>query len=819
MKNLAKFFVAVAALFVGVSCTTDTTEDLAPTVIGKSDFSITVSTGGNVRTSLGDKVDGEYPVYWSNGDQLSLNGVASAPLADVATEATSATFTWNGTFDGPFCIAYPASKEGTVTFAAEQEYVEGTFSQNAVPMIGYADAAGVSSVQLEYLAGVLQFNITDVDITGETAKLASVIIETVDGTPIAGVFDCDFATGTVKPQAGSLSSIDYSFGEEGMPVEVGTSFHVAVPAGVYEAVKVLFIEQDGKTYEATLRAPDSKPIDAGQVREFSVTYKADKEYIVIKDATSLATFAEAVKTTPDLEAIVLADVDASSIAATWAPIEGFTGLLRGNGKTISGLTKPLFGALSGTVTNLTLDADISESNEVKVGIVARSMSAGAILRNCNTSGTLNFSYIGTAKAYLGGLVGQIVSGATIFECTNGANITATGEYGGYFYFGGIAGDSSAELLHCTNTGTLELNGTMKNRFHYGGILGNSPKNTGGKLNTCKNNGEVKFNGTVSGNFYMAGVVGLCYNDIIDCDNDKSAKITLKITSGTASTATISGICGFMGGGSTMTDCQNDAEIDCSYETHQLFIGGVAGKIATASLAVTNCANNGNLTLGYAYKYVGGCFGHVSAAVNFSNWTNIRNTGNITWPNTNSNVPYIGGVLGVSDGAGATGVIKDWHNSGNIYAQADATENRNLRTYVGGIAALVNVSRFSYCSNTGDVIAPYLRNTAEISTWVGLLTSKRYVYTGVTGKDDPSVTYADHCLIKGTIKRYKMDKSGVEECEVDTVEELYRFAFADQGNYEGDYDPTKYFTDCYVEGPFKPEPSTEDTTPEDTTTEE
>ena len=233
---------------------------------------------------------------------------------------------------------------------------------------------------------------------------------------------------------------------------------------------------------------------------------------------------------------------------------------------------------------------------------------------------------------------------------------------------------------------------------------------------------------------------------------------------------------------------------------------MVGRITSAKLVISNCANNGALNLNTPLKYTGGCFGHVKAAVNFSNWTNIKNTGDLTWAEGASHVPYVGGVLGVSDGSGATGVIKDWHNSGNLYVQTTRTKNYSLRTFVGGIAALANVYQFSYCSSTGDVIAPYMRRTGDLTTFVGLLTGKRYLHTGSDGTSAPTATYVDHCLIKGNIKRYKMDKTGVEECEVDTVEEIYKFAFADQGNYEGDEDPTKYITNCYATGDFIPEAS-------------
>ena len=756
MKNFAKFFVSVAVLFVGVSCTTDSTEDLGQQVVGKGQTTITVSTG--TRTSLGDKVDGEYPVYWSNGDQLSLNVVASAPLADVATEATSATFTWDGTFDGPFCIAYPASKEGTVTFAAEQEYVEGTFSQNAVPMIGYADAAGVESVQLEYLAGVLQFNITDVDITGETAKLASVVIETVDGTPIAGVFDCDFATGTVKPQVGSRSSIDYSFGEEGMPVEVGTSFHVAVPAGTYDAVKVLFVEANGSTMEKTLKAGvDSAkgPIVKGQVREFSVTYKADKEYIVIKDATSLAAFAEAVKTTPDLEAIVLADVDASSIAADWTPIEGFTGLLRGNGKTINGLTKPLFDDLQCTVTNLTVNSTLVITT-TRGGVFANTMSAGKIV-NCVAHGSITYQRKSTVP-HVGGFIGSLTAtteGLEITGCTNYCNIVIAGDTEGKtdanLYFGGIAGHvKSVVISNCENYGSITFNaikGSDTARYlNAGGIVGG---NTGNPAT------------------------------FIDCTNY-----------GTITTS-------------------KDPACSISYVR------------AAGIMAVTNVATIGkNLTNHGAFSFYatprywcGGIIGHSQsgASTDLANFSNCVNTGSITMSNAGSGVCYIGGCLGCIE-ANASRVIKDFHNRGNIILNETRTSVVSRRMFVGGVIGYVNTgTAISYCSNEGNVIAPYYKYSSDIGTFIGLLCGPRYYHTGSSGTSTtPMISTADHCYIKGTIKRYKVDKSGNDEVEVDTLDKLYKFAFGEQDSYDGDTEPSKYITNCSATDPtVAQEPSTEE----------
>ncbi|MBE6198568.1 MAG: hypothetical protein E7141_07885, partial [Rikenellaceae bacterium] len=81
MKNLFKILLAVVALAV-VGCTTDTTDDLAVDFNkGNGQTTITLSLDGT-RTHLGAKGEEGYPLYWSKGDQIALNGVASAPLGE-----------------------------------------------------------------------------------------------------------------------------------------------------------------------------------------------------------------------------------------------------------------------------------------------------------------------------------------------------------------------------------------------------------------------------------------------------------------------------------------------------------------------------------------------------------------------------------------------------------------------------------------------------------------------------------------------------------------------------------------------------------------
>ena len=116
MKNLAKLFMAVAALIVSFACATDVTEDLGVKVDGSTTLTLSLEES---RTQLGEKADEVYPLYWSEGDQISVNGLASNAL----TEGGSAkgVFTIDGTLTYPYSVVYPASSANQVTFPATQE--------------------------------------------------------------------------------------------------------------------------------------------------------------------------------------------------------------------------------------------------------------------------------------------------------------------------------------------------------------------------------------------------------------------------------------------------------------------------------------------------------------------------------------------------------------------------------------------------------------------------------------------------------------------------------------------------------------------------
>ena len=153
----------VVAALVAFSCTTDATEDLAVQVDGAAQTEIVLSLEAS-RTQLGEKVGGLYPLYWSEGAKIAVNGVVSNEVSTDAVGAASATFTLNGTLEYPYNVVYPAPAEGVaaategcypVVFPATQEYKAGNIDGKAAAMYGYAEEG--SAPVLHHLTGVLRF--------------------------------------------------------------------------------------------------------------------------------------------------------------------------------------------------------------------------------------------------------------------------------------------------------------------------------------------------------------------------------------------------------------------------------------------------------------------------------------------------------------------------------------------------------------------------------------------------------------------------------------------------------------------------------------
>ena len=299
MKNFAKIFVAVAALFA-YSCVTDTTEDLGVKLEGQT-TEITLSLEES-RTHLGEKADGIYPLYWSEGDLIAINGVASKALTAEQAGSAATSFVFDQTLTYPYNIVYPAPTtkinvdlgdvraEGlqTVTFLAEQPYTVGSFAEGAAPMYGYATAETEGPIQMQHLAGVLCLA-----PKGEDVTLTSLVLKAESGK-IAGDFTLNCVDGTLTATESASDTIVVPFAEPLTLTAEATPIYIALPAGEYGVlVATLHTANDSMTVRFN---SSTKPVKAGVVREFAeFVYEANvvSDVFEIYDEASLRKFAKA----------------------------------------------------------------------------------------------------------------------------------------------------------------------------------------------------------------------------------------------------------------------------------------------------------------------------------------------------------------------------------------------------------------------------------------------------------------------------------------------------------------------------------------------
>lgn len=133
----------------------------------------------------------------------------------------------------------------------------------------------------------------------------------------------------------------------------------------------------------------------------------------------------------------------------WSSID-FSGVLDGNGHTITLNGTPLFGSLSGMVTNLILQGSVTESsNSSNIGALAK--RASGTVRNCISSADVTYNGAGKALC-VGGLVGS-GAGGTFQNCFVSGAVTP----GSAMAYGAVANvgefESDAAIKQCVALGT------------------------------------------------------------------------------------------------------------------------------------------------------------------------------------------------------------------------------------------------------------------------------------------------------------------------------------------------------------------------------
>ena len=682
MKTLTKLFLAVASGVFALSCVTDATSDLVVKHGDGPTTEITLSLEES-RTQLGEEADGVYPLYWSEGDKISVNGVESAEAAISNSNPSSATFTVQGELTTPYQIAYPAAPAGKVIFVENQVHAgSSSFGKGVSTMYGCSNGDGVV---LNHLTGVLKIGITG------SGSLTMAQISTADRAPIAGAFEMDFEKGEVKATTASKSVINYNFpitaDAEGLPLSSEPQYiHVAVPAGEYDELYVTLYDDQGGVMYATIKADENKPLSAGKVRAFSnaINYVPNDAVYVISDAASLKAFAEAA---PSLEkdALLVADIDMSNEA--WTPIEGYTKTINGNGYAIKGLTAPLFTTTSASIKGLHLvDVNISASEERTLGALV-STYTGTSIANCSVSGNITLTRDDSKSNYIGALVGNITTAANfeILNCVNNCAVTVTVSGASASYttnVAGIVGKTAdvadtvvATIKGNTNNGAISLLGTAKSPLRVGGVLGNCGY-VDLNVEDCHNTaaisiGSAKSEFNTSEGTRIGGVIGSLYRATSgktaylfyakDCSNSGAVVINASVTAKkpTHLGGCIGTLCDDRGASMTIDNVDNSGVVTFNGKAHKggLYVGGVVGW-GVSAIHMSNCDNlaSGSVTVDVESKtddqtMVGGLYGlnrtiHRGESSSKTTIKDCSNRATVTARLANSNQPLnCGGCFG------------------------------------------------------------------------------------------------------------------------------------------------------------------------------
>ncbi|MBE6212347.1 MAG: hypothetical protein E7129_04320 [Rikenellaceae bacterium] len=733
MKNLAKIFMVIVVAFAAYSCVADATEDLGVQVgNGEVGTTITLSLEES-RTQLGDKTEaGLYPLYWSEGDAIAVNGVASDALTAAQAGKSEAVFKLNGAHNYPYHIVYPVPAEGVVAktegcfpvvFPATQEYVEGNLDGKSAPMYGCAEQ-GASPV-LHHLTGILRLAIKG-DVTLSNLTLAA------EEGYLAGTYDVNCETGALTPQDGATSgSIYMSFGDGlALSADEATLIHIAVPEGEYGAVSVVLNTTDDQHMYAKFSSKDDKYIKAGKVREFAefvfvANSEIDTVVFEISDVATLKQFAELVKANkfyPRNEAKVVAPIDMTG--EEWTPIDGFNYTFNGNDQTITGLTAPLFGTAGANIKDLTLaDVNIESNGRLTLGAVACVLTDGSI-SNCKVSGTINVSNTAATIASganadttvnIGGVVGT--SQGDIDGCVNLADITvnqvakADNAVAVHPSVGGVVGYSvTGAVTNCVNgneaktAGAINYHDNQATQLyvpHVGGVAGRGAADNTSAFTDNTNYGAISFKANGAGDtsisyksITVAGVVGCSYGNIEN--NGNYGAIT--IAQSAVKALYVGGVVSVAIPTTPFKNNHNytDANItiDSDVTFHCLTVAGVLsglnGGLADASGGgLFNCSNDGainvkastasDITLNSTNYYrIGGVVGYINRSV--QDCENKAN-GDITLEGdvvlTRNNYQSGFNVAGVYAYQSSSGSHKENTNRGDINVYTNVSKHSSL----------------------------------------------------------------------------------------------------------------------------------------------
>ena len=676
------FFTIAAAAMMFAACTVK--EEFTPSEEKDILCSVEAVAAPDVKTSLGEKVNKTYPVYWADGDAIIINGVASEPLQNVGAQATRASFSFTSLLSGSFLAGYPAAAfseytdtSATVTLPATQSYVAGSFDPAAAVMVGIGDASGV---QFTSPLAFMRISVKAKD-GGDAHGISSIKLTSVDGEPLSGVFETNFSILKNRPEGVGELTLSAA-----PALALGSDAIVAVPAQTYVHGIILKLT-DEQGHIMSVRSADSCKMVAGRVYNTEITFEptGTQGQVGIYDEADLIAFlneADGLVECPnwftespwvdtiatgnisrwvdpnDGEVHIYNDITLSKRInwSTSEPGERYCSVsnfapgwvLNGEGHTISAdFYTPMFINVYGTIKNLKFAGTMADQRTCELTApVACSVQNGGLIEGVDNYVNITDHYPDDATGswrtrYMAGIAYKAHPGATIRNCKNYGTLSDDGRPLGVM--AGIVSISYGTIEGCTNYGTFSVTGTNP----VGGICFWMYD---GQIKNCSN--EADMSATIPQSRFAGIAYQMMKGTIDGCTNNGT--INQQIDMGTGGGMTYSGGIVAVIGPRTWTTSGSYASVP------QDTLQGMA--------VIKNCINNKPIT--FALKGATNKASTAPALGGIVSWINVvttddayvhikdcENHGTLTVSSsvkTGSFFPGVGGIVGHAGPYGTTG---------------------------------------------------------------------------------------------------------------------------------------------------------------------
>ena len=447
-------------------------------------------SGGLVGRFASNSVSGDISNVIINSDFL-----VAYKDADSATGSFHANILSNASLSGEY-IFYNSDKTPSVV------NTDGAQAISTVDIkTGYDKNTFVSNKFTQVSAGTIQINGQNIILSGGNIKTA--IDEINAYSSKTGV--------TASVEDGKVVFKNTQYGSNGISITAGTSDFVEVTGTAGYAISAPTTTVEGGRVTGSACIDNSTRYTAEEAQAMG--------YITVSNASDLIT---ALGSNPSGKIMLTGNINFSSMSSSGWTISGFSGVLDGNGYTISGMNNMLINSTEdgAVIKNLKIDGANVSNNTVDTGFLVGQAKGSITFENIEITDS---ALTGTAK--VGALVGQVASNS-VFLADNiyiGDDVTISGRQ----QVGGLAGIVLSNTKSVVTNVTAAAQIQASSYLGLGGIIGYAYSDA--TFENVKSEGSINTTYTGSGTLYMGGFIGFLnstkQNNIIFKDTFASVKMT------------------------------------------------------------------------------------------------------------------------------------------------------------------------------------------------------------------------------------------------------------------------------------------------------